>query len=246
MTWADLVVVDWTTFGLAFAVITAAAVVQASVGLGFGVVAAPVLAIIDPTLVPGPLLALAMGLSLMVAIRERSQIRWGDLTAALAGRIPASFLAGLTVGLLPPEHFLLVFALMILAAVALSLSGWRVESTPANLVLAGIASGYMGTITSVGAPPMAIVYQHKPGPQIRATIGAYFAVGAAVSMIALAAFGAFGSSDLVLSVKLVPAMALGFLLSGLLVKIIDKGYARNAVLALCTASAGVLLVKALW
>src|SRR5690606_9361217 len=107
-------------------------------------------------------------------------------------------------------------------------------------------SGYMGTITSVGAPPMAIVYQHAPGPQMRATMGAYFVVGSAMSLAALAAFDAFGWHDLMLSVKLVPAMVLGFAISGLMVRVIDRGHARAAVLTLCTASAGVLLVKALW
>ncbi|MGF1626491.1 MAG: TSUP family transporter [Alphaproteobacteria bacterium] len=243
---ADFIAVDWTTFALAFAVILVAAVVQGAAGLGFGVVAAPVMAIIDPVLVPGPLLVLALFLSLLVAWRERTAIRYGELAAALAGRIPASFLAGLTVGLLPTEHFLLVFSLMILAAVALSLSGWRLAATRGNLIAAGAVSGYMGTITSVGAPPMGIIYQHVPGPHMRATMAAFFVVGAFISLVALAAFDAFGWKDLLLSLKLVPAMVIGFAISGFMVRIVDKGYARTAVLAVCTASAGVLLVKALW
>lgn len=246
MSLADFMVVDWATFAMAFAVVVLAAVVQASAGLGFGVVAAPILAIIDPVMVPGPLLVLALGLSVLVAWRERAAIRYDELTAALAGRIPASFLAGLTVGLLPPQHFLLVFALMILVAVGLSLSGWKLATTRRNLFAAGAVSGYMGTITSVGAPPMGIVYQNTPGPHLRATMAAFFVVGAGISIVALAVFGAFGWSDLILSVKLIPAMVLGFAVSGFLVRIVDKGYARTAVLAVCTASAGILLVKALW
>lgn len=244
--WAYLAAFDWTTFALAFVVITTAAMVQSTTGFGLGVVAAPLLAIIDPAMVPGPLLALALCLSVLVAWRERTSIRFSELGAALAGRLPASFLAGLTVGFLPPQHFLLMFALMILAAVALSLSGWRLAPTTRNLVVAGAVSGYMGTITSVGAPPMAIVYQHAPGPQMRATMGAFFVAGSAISLAALATFGAFGWQDLLLSVKLIPAMVLGFAISGLVVKVVDRGYARTAVLTLCTTSAGVLLVKALW
>lgn len=246
MTLADFMVVDWTTFAFAFAVVAVAAIVQGAAGLGFGVVAAPILAIIDPVMVPGPLLVLALCLSILVAWRERTHIRYAELAAALSGRIPASFLGGLTVGLLPQQHFLLLFALMILAAVGLSLSGWKLATNKRNLFAAGAASGYMGTITSVGAPPMAIVYQRVPGPELRATMAAFFVVGAAISIGALAAFGAFGWTDLVLSVKLIPAMILGFAVSGSMVAIIDRGYARTAILTLCTASAGALLVKALW
>ncbi|MEZ5669089.1 MAG: sulfite exporter TauE/SafE family protein [Alphaproteobacteria bacterium] len=246
MTLADLMVTDWTTFAFASLVVALAALVQGSIGVGFGIVAAPILAVIDPVMVPGPLLVLALGLAVLLAIRERSQIRYGDLASALAGRIPASFLAGLVVGLLPPEQFLVIFALMILAGVGLSLSGWRVEASKRNLFIAGTASGFMGTITSVGAPPMAIVYQNVAGPQMRATIAAYFTVGAAMSIAALAAFGAFDWHDLALSVKLIPAMAIGFAVSGLAARLVDKGYVRTGVLAICTLSAGLLLVKALW
>jgi uncharacterized protein len=246
LTLADIIAVDWSTFPLAFLVIMVAAMVQSTTGFGLGIVAAPVLAVIDPELVPGPLLALALGLSIMVAWRARSAIRFRELGFALGGRIPASFLAGLTVGFLSPQAFLLMFALMILAAIGLSLSGWKLAPTPVNLVVAGAVSGYMGTITSVGAPPMAIVYQHAPGPELRAFMAAFFVVGSAVSLTALAVFGAFGWHDLALSIKLVPAMVLGFAVSGAMVRWIDRGYARTAVLTLCTASAGVLLVKALW
>ena len=246
MTLADFLVVDWTVFALASLAVAAAALLQGAVGVGFGIVAAPILAVIDPIMVPGPLLVLALGLAILLAIRDRSEIRFGDLTAALAGRIPASFLAGLAVGVLPPDQFMIIFALMILIGVALSLSGWRVEATKRNLLVAGTASGFMGTITSVGAPPMAIVYQNVSGPQMRATIAAYFTVGAAMSIVALASFDAFQWTDLALSVKLIPAMAIGFAVSSLAAKTIDKGYVRTGVLAVCTASAGLLLVKALW
>ena len=35
-------------------------------------------------------------------------------------------------------------------------------------LIAGLLSGFMGTITSVGGPPMAMVYQNMPGPKVRA------------------------------------------------------------------------------
>ena len=154
-----------------------------------------------------------------------------------------SLLGGLTASLLSPQLFLLVFAALILAAVGLSLSGLRVEPTRRNLFLAGSASGFMGTLTAVGTPPLAIVYQYAPGAEVRANLSAFFAVGGFISILSLAGFGAFGLHDLALSLQLLPAMLIGYLLSPLLARHTDRGWMRPAMLALCIGAAALLLVK---
>lgn len=232
---------DWTVLALASAVIVVAATAQAALGIGFGIVAAPVLAVIDPALVPGPVMALGTLVALIVALRERASVALAGLGPALAGRILFSLLGGLAAGALPAALFPLVFAALILAAVALSLSGLRVEPTRRNLFLAGSASGFMGTLTAVGTPPLAIVYQHAPGAEARASLSAFFAIGGAVSMLSLAAFGAFGRADLVLGLALAPAMLAGYALSPLLARRTDRGWMRPAMLALCVGAAAVLL-----
>lgn len=234
---------DWPIFALASLVIVAAAVAQSALGVGFGVVAAPVLAVIDPSLVPGTVMVLGAVTALIVALRDRARFHFGDLGFALAGRIPFSLLGGLTASVLPERLFLLVFAGLILAAVALSLSGLRIAPTRRNLFLAGCASGFMGTVTSVGTPPLAIVYQHAPGAEVRANLSAFFAVGGIISILSLAAFGAFGWRDLALSLTLAPAMLLGYLLSPLLQRHTDRGWMRPAMLTLCVGAAALLLAK---
>ncbi len=235
--------IDWSVFAPAFLIIVAAAIAQSAIGVGFGIVAAPVLAVLDPSLVPGPVLVLAVTTSLIVAVRDRAAFSIGNLGYALGGRIVFSLLGALVASLLSPRLFLLVFGALILAAVGLSLSGLRIAPTRRNLFWAGCASGFMGTITSVGTPPMAIVYQYSPGAEVRANMSAFLVVGGLISILSLALFGAFHWSDLVLSAKLAPAMLIGYWLSPLLQRHTDRGWMRPAMLALCIAAAAVLLVE---
>ncbi|MHA1563762.1 MAG: sulfite exporter TauE/SafE family protein [Alphaproteobacteria bacterium] len=242
MTWPLLI--DPQTYAIACIVIAIAATVQGSTGLGFSMVAAPVLAILNPIFVPGPMLVLALFVSAMVALREWRSIDRKGIAYALAGRIPASFLAGFTVAAIPAAAFSGLFGGFVLLAVLLSWAGWRLVPTPRNFVMVGMVSGYMGTITSIGAPPMALIYQHSSGAKVRSSLGAYFVFGAAWSLIALAMFGVVGWSDFLLSVNLLPPLILGFVASNWVVTHINKSHVRRIVLIFCALSSGVLVAMA--
>ncbi len=223
-------------------VVLIGACLQGAGGIGFGMFVGPVLAISHPDLVPGPVLVLAGLLSMMSAMREFRSIDLPVLAYSLAGRLPASIAGGMLFALLPVRAMSIVFALLILSAVGLSLRGWRVQPRPKNLVLAGAVSGFMGTITSVGAPPMAIVYQEFPPPKLRATIGAFFVAGAVGSLAVLACVGRFGATELELGLSLVVPMLIGFALSNLLVPHLDRAKTRFALLSLSGTAALALLV----
>ena len=147
--------------------------------------------------------------------------------------------------LLPVRAMAIVFALLILIAVGMSLWGWRVRAEPRNLIIAGAASGFMGTITSVGAPPMAIVYQGFAPAQLRATIGAFFVAGAIGSLAALAWFGRFGAVELKWGLALIAPMIAGFALSNVLVPHIERAQMRLVVLLMSGITALALLLMQL-
>ena len=222
-------------------VVMIGACLQGAGGIGFGMFVGPVLAIGHPDLVPGPVLLLAGLLSTMSAAREFRSIDLPVLGYSLAGRLPASIAGGMLFALLPLRAMSVVFALLILGGVALSLRGWHVLASPKNLVLAGALSGFMGTITSVGAPPMAIAYQDFSPPKLRATIGAFFVAGAVGSLAVLQAVGRFGAREALLGVSLVPPMLMGFAVSNLIVPHIDRARTRTALLAMSGIAAIALL-----
>ena len=102
----------------------------------------------------------------------------------------------------------------------------------------------MGTVTSVGSPPMAIAMQHAPGAQMRATVSAFLLIGAVMSVGFLSLFGAFGVGDVLRALVLVPFAGLGFHLSRYVVsrRELDR-YLRPLVLLLCLLASVFLLVR---
>lgn len=223
--------------------VMAGALIQATGGIGFAMFAAPIVALLRPDLVPGPMILAGGSISLLIAIRERRHIDVAGAAIAIGGRIPGSIVAGLVIGLAPRSTFALVFALLILAAVALSVSGWRVRATPWSLALAGFSSGVMGTITSVGAPPMGIVLQNAPPATLRATLAAFLVAGTVASLAVLAWAGRFGAHELRMGLLLLAPIALGFALSTPLVRRVKARAVRGLVLGVSAGSAVVLLVQ---
>ena len=228
---------------LAACAVVFAACVQGSVGFAYALLAAPLLALISPALVPGPVLLSSLALSTLTAWRERAQIDRRGVAMALAGRVPGAALAGLAIGWLPAERYELLFGGVVLLAVGLSFTGRAFRTTPRALLAAGFASGLMGTLTSVGGPPMALVYQHASGPVLRATLNAYFALGCIVSIGVLALAGRFGLAELQAGAALLPPVALGFLFSSFSRDWIDRGRARAAVLALAGGCSLLVMLK---
>jgi hypothetical protein len=50
-------------------------------------------------------------------------------------------------------------------------------------------AGVMGTATSIGGPPMALVWQGHQGSRLRGTMSAFFMIGSAVSLVSLGVAG---------------------------------------------------------
>lgn len=199
-----------SALAMMFVVVFAASIVQASLGMGYGLTAAPLLALIDPVFVPVPTILVGMITSALGAYSERDSINWPEVKVVSSGR-----LAGVT-GAVLVLHFVndssvfkLVFGIGIALAVALSLLDFRVRKTQSSLVSMGTVSGLMGTITGVGAPPLALIYQYSHAGSARPTLAAIFAVGCFVSLVGLALIGWFGITELMICVMMLPSMVLG-------------------------------------
>ena len=142
--------------------------------------------------------------------------------------------------------FELLFAMLVMIVVALSVTGCYLQRTPRNVFLAAILSGFIGTISSMGGPAMALVYQHETGPKIRGTLSAIFTIGTAISVLGLWWAGRFGSVELQLAVLLMPAVFVGFLLSRYTVGRFDRAHTRPAVLSISALSALAIVLRAVW
>jgi hypothetical protein len=227
-------------------VIAIGAFVQGAVGFGSLLIAAPLFVLIDPRLVPGPALVPGLLLAVVMAWRDRAGLQWGGVAWAFAGRVPGSVAGAMLVAALPEGGFELLVGTTVLSGVLASLTSWRVRPTPATLAAAGFAAGVMGTATSVGGPPVALVYQHRKGEDLRGTLSGFFIMGSLLSMLTLALVGRFGAAEAWLGLLLVPGTVLGYALSPPLVRWIDRGYTRGAVLSLSAAAGLVLVLRRLF
>ncbi|KGB81078.1 hypothetical protein JT55_15150 [Rhodovulum sp. NI22] len=226
-------------------VVFAGAFLQGLSGVGLGMVASPLLALLAPELVPGPLLLISCVIAVMSVVRERAALDMSGLGYALAGRLIASVPAALLIGLLPVRGLAIAFALVILLAVVASLLKLPLRPTWTNLLIAGCVSGFMGTLTSVGLPPIALVYQSVAPAQLRASIGGFLAVGALMSILALAAVGRFGLHEIRLGLAMLAPLFLGFAVSGRLRHRLPAAHMRLIVLAIAAGSAVLLLLRQL-
>jgi uncharacterized membrane protein YfcA len=226
-------------------VLAVGATLQGSLGFGMNLVAAPVMAAADPRFVPGPLLVAAALMTLLVLLREHRSVSVRQVGWAFAGRVPGAVAGAAAVAALQVDTLSLVLAVVVLLAVVVSVAGVHVPVSRRSLVVAGAVSGFTGTTTAVGGPPMALLYQHGEGGEVRGNLSGFFLLGVLLSIALLVATGSFGWEQARLgALTSVPVIA-GFTLSGWTRRHVDGPRLRPAVLAVAALSATVLLVRTL-
>jgi hypothetical protein len=204
--------VEFINVIIAFFITTIGAILQGSIGFGLGLVGVPLLVLLDPVFVPGPLLLAALCLTLLIAIREHHAVK-----------------------------IQVLFGSMVLLAIAVTLSGFNLSLKPANLFGAGTFSGLMGTTSAIGGAPMALVYQRQKGAKIRGTLSSIFVAGTIISITSLAIIGRFGQTELKAALVLIPGIILGFFFSKHTSKILDRGFIRPAVI-IASAISGIVVI----
>ncbi|MBG0830823.1 sulfite exporter TauE/SafE family protein [Planomonospora sp. ID67723] len=221
----------------------AGAVVQGAVGFGLGLVAAPVITMLVPSVMPGAIQVVNVILPLFTLLAEWRRVDWRGLGAALLGRLPGTFLGGMVVLYVSTRALGVLVGVMVLAAVALTARAAAVPRNPATLVGAGFVSGITGTATGIGGPPMALVYQDAKGPQIRATLAMFFFLSAAQSLAVLAFLDRLPARAVTFGATLIPCLIAGFLVSGPLRRYLDGGRVRAGILVVAALSALVLITR---
>lgn len=234
--------IPWMHALAATSIMGVGALVQSGVGFGSALIAAPLLALLDPGFVPAPVILAACTLTLLITYRERADVNMRAVSWAVAGRLPGTALGIWALAALSRSHLAILFATLVLAAVAMLALGRAPRRTRATLFAAGLTAGVMGTVTSIGGPPVALMFHDARGPELRGTLGGYFLLSTVMSLTGLSLAGLLGTRELAAFLVLLPGTVLGFLLSARLRAYLDTGYTRPAVLTLATLAAlGVLL-----
>jgi uncharacterized membrane protein YfcA len=127
------------------------AVVQGSVGLGLSLVTVPLLVLIDPSFVPGPVLCVAIVLTLLLSHRERRSIDFHGVAWVLAGRIPGTVLGAAALVMLAGDVLSVLFGVLVLGGppVALllqNLPGARLRGTLSGIFLVGASVSLLALV----------------------------------------------------------------------------------------------------
>lgn len=227
------------------AIAVAGSAVQSSIGLGFGLLSTPFLAMIDTAFVPAAVLIAVLPLSVIVAVTSWPDVDWSGAGLATVGRLPGVVAGAIVVASLSSRALAIGLGLAVLVAVVVSVRLPAFRLRTGYLVVAGAISGFMGTVSGVGGPPMAIVYQRGHPRIVRATLAAFFAVGTVLSLVALVLAGGIGRHELALGALLTPGVVIGIVASKWVRPVIEGPRFRPVLLAVCAASALVLLAKQL-
>jgi len=158
------------------------AVIQGSIGFGLAAVVAPVMLLVNKIFLPGPMLLTSMLLTSLIAWRDRRHTHWQEVAVGTSGRIIGMLPAAFALRFMSGPGYELLFALAVLAGVVISVSGWHFRLTMRNLFLTAIGSGFVSTVSAVGGPPMALVYQHEAAAKIRGTLNTVFTIGTPIGV----------------------------------------------------------------
>jgi len=225
--------------------VAAGAAIQGAIGFGFALVVVPVLALLRPGSVPVAVLVLSLPMTVGMAARERVHADRTGFGWLVLGRLAGTAAGVVILAAVSTNGLSVVVGLALLVAVAGSLGGVRVEPTPVTNVAAGAISGAMGTTSAIGGPALAVLYQRRPGPELRSTLAAVFVVGSMISLGALVAAGEVHLPELILAIQLVPALLAGLLAGGSLTRHLDGPWLRPSVLAFAAAAGALITVRGL-
>lgn len=236
--------IEWALLAAALSVMVLGTAVQSALGFGLALVAAPLLHILDPAFVPGPVILCVWTLSLWVFWQEKAFVDLDYLPALAGGRVLGALLAVAVLGVVSDRVFDLVFGVLVLLAVLLSWLHPQLQASARNVFVATLASGFMGTLSGIGGPPLALVYQNAPVSRLRANLALIFLIGASISMCLLATIGRFGWQELRLGLLLQPGVLVGILLAQPLRARLNPAYVRPLLLILCSLAGLLIVIRA--
>lgn len=234
---------EFLPLSVAALVVALGAFVQTSIGFGMAIVAAPLLFSIDPAFVPAPMIIATLTNALFTCWHYRSSLVLGPLSAAMIARVPGSIVGAWLLLMVSIQVLAILIAVVIIAGIVLSALRVAIPFTRVNLALAGFCSGVMGTSTSIGGPPIALVMQGQGANRIRGNLSAFFIFSSLTSLAVLAPTARLDQKEWLLGLAMVLPAWLGSWGATKFNQGIPEAALRIATFALCGASVVLMLFQ---
>ncbi len=227
--------------GVGVAVTFLAGLIHGTLGFGMGLTSVPLLALVSPLLAPSPQVVLSLPLALFMALREWRAADWAGARRLIPGGAIGAVGGSLLLRVANPRVTDALIGVAVLLAVGLMARGATVRRTTRTLVMGGIASGFMGTLSAIGGPPLALLYRDATGPTLRATLAVVFGFGVLVTVSGRAWAGVLDGGDVARAAVMSVGLFAGLLTSKRLVSRVEGAPLRAAVLVFAGV-AGLMLV----
>jgi uncharacterized membrane protein YfcA len=231
-------------FLVAATAVSVGSIVQGSVGFGLNLLAAPFVALVIPEALPATLVLVAFPLAVSTLVREYDAVEWSALRWMVLGAVPGTLLGLAIVGVVNGSRLAVLVGTITLAGVVLSLLSPPIPVTRASSLVAGLVSNVFGTASSVGGPPVALLFQRRQGPAARSTLGGFFATSALLSIAGYLATGTVTGDQALFALTLAPFMVGGLWSSRHLHRFVDAGWLRPGVLTLSAIAGAAAIARA--
>lgn len=206
-------------------------------------ISVPLLSLVHPDLAPVPQLLMALPLTVAMAIRERHAVDLTGVGWIIGGRIPGAFVGVFLLGIATEQVLDMFIGVVVLGAVVIIGTGYHIHRSRSTKVAAGIASGTAGVVSSIGGPPIALLYTREEADTIRSTLAVVFTFGTLTSMTFRWFSGNLTMMDARVALVLMPAVIVGLWLSTRYNDQIPKEAVRKGILVICALSAVALLAR---
>ncbi|WP_299004265.1 sulfite exporter TauE/SafE family protein [uncultured Shewanella sp.] len=221
------------------------ALTQGLIGFGLAIIASPLLYLIDPTMVPVPVILMGFTIACLTLLKSRKDLEFKGLEFALLGRIPGGILGTILLLMAPKPILGLVIGTIVALAVGLNRLKLYCPINRFSLFTAGVLSGIFANVAGIGGPPMALLFANKEANQFRAVLSAFFLFSSLISILILSFAGLITFHHIITALLLLPAVVLGHLTAKRLAKNTNKHTIRIATHALCIVSALIIIIESL-
>lgn len=198
----------------AFLAVTFSAYLRGVTGFGFGIAAVPLLSILLPPALAVPLVLM---LQLFVSLGSLPSCvpiaHWRSIGVLSVGAVIGTPLGMAALALLPADAMRLAIAVLVCVAVFLLWSGSAWARMPGRLatMAIGVVSGLCNGTAAMPGPPVIIYYLSSPveAAPARASMIIFFVFSAAAATVAAVHAHLIKAPDVVFTVLLLPALAIG-------------------------------------
>jgi hypothetical protein len=205
---------------------------QGCTGIGFGLIAGPVLVAIDPDFAPGPLLLMALLISCRHVVVEWAHLDRPGLRSLFTGA-PLGMAGGLVLlDTMSDRSLALLVGSIVTVAAVVVLAGVGPRRTRRTMLAGGAFTAFTGVTAGLPGPPISIMYHDAPPPVLRSSGSLFASLFAVVAVLLLVVFGEFGERELDLTLLLIPPTVVGLIVARYLRPMIDATVFRSVILVL--------------